>query len=129
MFYKIFLKIIIVIESLIIVRFLLAYAFLIIIIVFSTKLPRQTLITESTNNTEKIAIYEVGQAFLFGSSTIRVELSSQKSKTTIAFQTDFPNDGATVGAGQFDIQWNADYASITIKPSEAPDYIMDIAYP
>ena len=128
MFYKIFLKVVIAIESLIIVRFLLIYGFL-IILVLSTKLPKQTLITESTNNTEKIAIYEVGQAFLFGSSTIRIEFSSKNSETPIVFQTDFPNDGATVGAGQFDIQWNADCASITIKPDEAPDYIMDIAYP
>lgn len=128
MFYKIFLKIIITIESLVIIRFLLVYAVL-LILVLATKIPGQTLITESTNNTEKIVIYEIGKPFLFGSSTIQVEFSSQSAETPIIFQTDFPNDGANIGAGQFNIEWKSDCASITIMPSEAPDYIMEIAYP
>lgn len=124
---NIFMKIIIGIEVLVILRLLLIY-FTLLILAIGTHIPKETLLLESTNvnGSEKIIISEIGKPFLQGDADIQVELIKDNNIHT-SFQTMLSNGSSNIKSEQFDVLWKSDYVQIVFMPYEDDDFIIEIS--
>lgn len=73
-----------------------------------------------------VTFQEKGSAFLFGNSTVVVRLRSERGKVLDSFTASISNDGATLDADNIRVVWRGDSVEVTLLGSEqAPEiYIL-----
>ncbi len=91
---------------------------------------KKTVIAEFRNeeNGYEVILQEIGSAFLFGSSDVRVILKNAKGTATDDLSTSIANDGGSLSAYNISVEWIPTGAHIILRGEEQGDESFVLQY-
>ena len=76
---------------------------------------------ENQENGYSVVFQEIGSAFLFGSSDVRVLLKDERGKVVDKIVSEIGNDGSTLGKWNITVSWTHTGVHITFHGQEQKD--------
>ena len=83
---------------------------------------------ENDENGYRIVFEEIGEAFTFGPSHVRITLKDEKGKEVNFVDTHISNDGARLYEENAQVLWEDDKVQITLIGCEQEDEIIEFDY-
>ena len=75
-----------------------------------------------------VELQEVGTAFLFGPSSVRVILKNSSGRVIDRFTDKIQNDGGTLDEGNISVSWLADCVEVVLSGEEQENHIYQMNY-
>ena len=85
-------------------------------------------IIENEERGYTVELQEVGTAFLFGPSSVRVILKNSSGRVIDRFTDKIQNDGGTLDEGNISVSWLADCVEVVLSGEEQENHIYQMNY-
>ena len=90
--------------------------------------PTTIAVIDSDKMGYTVELQELGTAFLFGSSSVRVILKNSSGRIVDRFTDKIQNDGGTLDEGNISVSWHADYAVVILSGEEQENQVYQMNY-
>ena len=85
-------------------------------------------IIENEERGYTVELQEVGTAFLFGPSSVRVILKNSSGRVIDRFTDKIQNDGGTLDEGNISVSWHAGCVEVVLSGEEQENHIYQMNY-